>query len=142
MKLTIVTPEKTLLQEDGLDSLTLPTLEGEITILPNHLPLVTQLASGELTYRRGGKAFLLAVTGGFFKLTRSGEITILADYAVRSEEIELAKVKEAKEAAERAMKEKKSARDFVIAEAELRKTLLEMKIAQKRKYQSSPSSSD
>src|SRR4030042_5547807 len=133
LKISIITPEKLVFEGDEIDSASFPTPDGEITILPHHIPLVTKIATGEIVIRKKGNEYSLVATDGFLKLTSDGVITVLADYAVRSEDIELAKVEEAKKKAEAAMKEKISQKDFAIAEAELRKTLLELKIAQKRR---------
>ena len=133
LSLKIATPEKLVYEDKELDSVTLPTSMGEITILPNHIPLVVKIAPGEVTIRKKGQEHILVTMQGFMHLDKVGNIVVLSDYAIRSEDVELAKVEEAKKKAEAAMKEKTSQKDFAIAEAELRKTLLELKIAQKRR---------
>ena len=136
LSIKITTPEKLVFEGDEIDSASFPTPDGEITILPHHIPLVTKIATGEIVIRKKGNEYSLVATDGFLKLTSDGVITVLADYAVRSEDIELAKVEEARKKAEAAMKEKVSQKDFAIAEADLRRTLMELKISQKRrKYQ-------
>lgn len=133
LTLKIVSPEKLVFQEGDFESITLPTENGEITILPGHIPLVARINPGEVVARKHGKEESLVTTDGFLKLNSKGEVFILADYAVRSEDMEIARVQEAKKKAEEMMKDKGSERDFVIAEAELRKSLLELKVIQKRK---------
>jgi F-type H+-transporting ATPase subunit epsilon len=133
LSLKIATPEKLVYEDKELDSVTLPTSMGEITILPNHIPLVVKIAPGEVTIRKKSQEHILVTMQGFMHLDKTGNIVVLSDYAIRSEDVELAKVEEAKKRAEAAMKEKTSEKDFAIAEAELRKTLLELKIAQKRR---------
>jgi len=133
LTLKIVSPEKLVFEESEFTSITLPTEDGEITILPGHVPLVAKINPGEIIARRRGREESLITTDGFLRLNSKGEIFILADYAVRSEEIELVKVQEAKKKAEETMKEKGSERDFAIAEAELRRTILELKVVQRRK---------
>ena len=133
LSLKIATPEKLVYEDNELDSVTLPTTLGEITILPNHIPIVVKIAPGEVIIRKKGLEHVLVTMQGFMHLDKVGNIVVLSDYAIRSEDVELAKVEEAKKKAETAMKEKTSQKDFAIAEAELRKTLLELKIAQKRK---------
>ena len=133
LKLRIVTPEKEIYDERDLDSVSIFTAKGQITILPNHIPLVTRVTAGEVTIKKGSKTDSLITTEGFLQLDKTGEILVLADYAVRSEDIEIAKVMEAKKKAEEALKAKVSERDFIIAEAELRRTLLELKISQKQR---------
>jgi F-type H+-transporting ATPase subunit epsilon len=138
LNLKIITPEKKVFEDQEIKSASFPTTMGEITILPGHIPLVTKLVAGEITIRTGQKEYLLVTTEGLLKLDKEGNIVVLSDYAIRSDEIEVAKVQEAKRRAEEAMKEKISERDFVIAEAELRRTLLELKVSQKRKNYNQP----
>ena len=133
LKLKIVSPEKKVFESDGFESITLPTDSGEITVLPNHIPLVSKIVPGEIIARKNGVEESLITLNGFLKLNEAGEVLILSDYAVRSEDVEISRVEEAKKKAEDAMKEKVSEKEFAIAEAELRKTLLELKVARKRK---------
>lgn len=133
LSLRIVTPEKQVYEGSELASVSLPTQQGQITILPNHIPLVSNIVPGEIIVKKSGKEQSLVTTKGFMRLNKKGEISVLSDYAIRSEDVEIAKVEEAKKKAEEMLKEKKSQRDFAIAEAELRRTLLELRVAKKRK---------
>lgn len=136
LHLKIVTPEKTVYDEAELDSVSIPTETGEITILPGHIPIVTTVVEGELVTRKKNDEESLVITKGFLKYDQSGEILLLSDYAIRSRDVEIAKLEEAKKKAQEAMREKKSEVDFKIAEAQLRRTLLELKVSQKRKTKS------
>lgn len=129
--LEIITPEK-IIFKDRVNELIVPTTTGEVGIMPNHVPLLTQISSGELVIKQGQKEHSLAISGGFMEVTQN-QTTILADYAVRSEDIEIAKAQEAQKRAQKAMEEKVSERDFAEAEAQLRRSLLELKVAQRRK---------
>jgi F-type H+-transporting ATPase subunit epsilon len=129
--LEIITPTKVVLSEE-VDEITIPTVNGEISILPNHIDLLTKIKPGEMIIHRNGKIELFAITGGFLEISNN-KVSILADHAIRADDIEIAKAEQAKERAEKAMKEKGSERDFVIADAELRKSLLELKVARKHK---------
>lgn len=131
LQLEIITPSKVVLKEQ-IDQITLPTETGEITILPNHVPLITKIITGEMIIKKNQKSSFFAITGGFLEISNNN-ITILADYAVRAENIEVAKAKEAQERAQHVMKQKVSGRDFVIAEADLRRSLLELKVARRHK---------
>lgn len=133
LKLKIITPVKVALVDEDISSVTIPTSEGEITVLPGHIPLMTKVSPGELILVKNGKENSFVVTEGFLKLDKDGLLTVLSDYAIRSEEIEVAKLEAARKKAEEAMKQKSSERDFVIAEAELRRTLLELRVTQKRR---------
>lgn len=136
MQLSIITPTKSVLSEE-VEEITAPTENGEITILPSHVPLLTKIKPGELTIRHNRKPSFFAITGGFLEV-KENKITILADYAVRAEDIEVARAKEAQERAENAMKEKGSEKDFIEAQTQLARALLELHVA-KRRRPSAPS---
>lgn len=131
LNLTITTPEKKVL-EDTVDEVVVPTTAGEIAILTNHVDLLTAVKPGELTIKKGSKTSSFAITGGFMEIS-DNNVSILADYAIRSEDIEVAKAQAAKERAEKAMKEKVSQQDFAEAEAQLRRSLLELEIGRRRR---------
>jgi len=131
LALDIITPIKIVLSEE-VDEVTIPTVDGEISVLPNHVNLLTKIAAGEMIIRKGAKADLFAITGGFLEILNN-HVNVLADYAVHADDIEVAKVQEAKERAQKAMKEKISEEDFRVANAELAKALLQLKVAHKRK---------
>ena len=133
MKLTleIITPTKVVLSEE-VDEITIPTVSGEITVLPNHIDLLTKIKAGEMVIHNDGKIHLFAITGGFLEITNN-RVNILADHAIRADDIEVAEVEKAKERAEKAMKEKTTEEDFRVADAELKKAILELKVARKHK---------
>lgn len=127
----IVTPEKVVFQGEASEVI-IPTTEGQITVLPHHVSLLSKIAEGEITIKKKSENSHLAVASGYLEVVNN-KLTILADYAIRSEEIETAKALEAKKAAERLMQEKISGEDFAQAEAQLRRSLLELKVAEHRK---------
>lgn len=129
--LEIITPEKVVLK-DEVDEVIVPTATGEIAILPNHAELLTKINPGELVIKKNGKNQSFAILGGFLEVINN-HISILADYAIRAEDIEIAKVQEAQERAKQKMKQKDTEQNFRVAEAELRKSLLQLKIARKHK---------
>ncbi len=131
IKLEIITPEKTLLS-DVVDMVIVPTLNGKVGILPNHIHLFARISPGEVKIKKGSSEKNVTIYGGFLETT-PGKVNILADFAVYSEEIEEQKLLEAKRKAEDAMKNKKSEIDFALAENELRKTILQLKVAERRK---------
>lgn len=133
--LEIISPEKVVFK-DEVDEIVVPTITGEIAILPNHAELLTRINPGELIIKKTGKDHSFAITGGFLEIINN-RVSILADYAVRAEDIEIAKVQEAEERAKQKMKNKETEKDFRVAEAELRKSLLELKVA--RRHKSRPS---
>lgn len=130
----VISPEKVVYKEE-VEEVILPTTVGQITILPNHISLFTQIVPGEIVIRKGGKEQYMAVTGGFLEVS-SNNVSILADYAVRSEDIEVQKAIDAQKRAEKIIKEsgeKSSQKDFAIAQAEFLRSILELKVASRRR---------
>ena len=95
--LTIVTAESQVFSEE-VDMLIAPGIEGQLGILPNHAPLMTQLQPGEMTIRFGSDESVLAVTGGFLEVLNN-QVTILADTAEMDKEIDLDRAESALERA-------------------------------------------
>lgn len=131
LHIQVVTPEKVIIDEEA-DEVIAPTLTGEIAILPEHASLLSQLHAGELVIKKQGRNEYLAVVGGFVEVGNN-TVTVLADYAVHGKDISEAKAQEAKDRAEKAMREKKSDVDFATAEAEFRRAILELKVAKSQK---------
>jgi len=131
LTIEIVTPEKKIFEGEA-DSITANTAKGEITILPGHIALFAKLSPGVVVVRNGSREEELAVSGGFAEVV-GDKVSVLADYASKSSEVEMAKAEEARKRAEEAMKAKASRRDFVIAEAELRKAIAEIRTARRHR---------
>ena len=110
LKFKIVTPEK-VIYENEISQVTIPTMNGEITILPHHIPLVSVLKAGELKIKDKDGEHNLAVSGGFLEVRGNNEIIILADHAERVADIDIAKAEEAKQRAEEQMKNIKDVQD-------------------------------
>ena len=86
LTLEIVTPEAKV-YSDTIDSVVVPTVEGEIGVLPGHIPLLTQVADGELRVTKGGTTLWLAVGGGFAQI--DGDcVRVLAEHAITEEKID------------------------------------------------------
>src|ERR1035437_8073811 len=129
--LEIITPTKVVLSEE-VDEVTLPTVNGEISILPNHIDLLTKINPGEMIVHRNNKTETYAITGGFLEINHN-HVNVLANHAIHADDIEIAKAEQAKERAEKAMKEKGSEQDLIMAQTELRRSVLELKVARKHK---------
>lgn len=139
MQLTVITPNRTVLSED-IEELTLETINGQMGILPHHMPLVTSIKPGEMTLKIKKKLRHYAITGGFLEVGKDG-ITILADYAIHSEEIDYEKAMAAKKRAEEVLKRAKegiSERDFALAQSDLRRAVLELHVAKRRHRERAP----
>ncbi|MBI4079603.1 MAG: ATP synthase F1 subunit epsilon [Candidatus Levybacteria bacterium] len=132
LHLEIISPEKVVFSEN-VDEVIVPTTTGQITVLPQHVALFTQITPGELIIKRAGKEDYFAVTGGFLEVAKN-KTTILADFAVHSHEIDAVKAEEAKKRAEKLLAEKISQEDVAVARSELVKSLLELKVAKRRKH--------
>lgn len=131
IKFKIVTPER-LVYEAEIDSVSLPTEQGEITVLPGHIPLVSTLMPGELIVRKGADAQPMAVSGGFIEVRKGGEVTVLADTAERFHEIDLARAEEAKKRAEKLLTERHEEDvDYTALAARMEKELTRLRIAKK-----------
>lgn len=96
--LDIVTPERVVLSDEAV-SLRAQGVEGSFGILPNHAPLLAELAPGELDFRRAnGQEVRLAVSSGFLQMFNN-QVTVLADAVERAEDIDLDRARRALEAA-------------------------------------------
>ncbi|MER3399204.1 MAG: ATP synthase F1 subunit epsilon, partial [Chloroflexota bacterium] len=89
VRFEIITGERVVYAAD-VESVTLPGVEGELTVLPRHAPLLTMLKPGELVVRRGGEEVTMAVSGGFLEVMPD-KVVVLADTAERAEEIDIAR---------------------------------------------------
>ena len=104
LKLEIVTPEAKIYSED-VDMVTLPGIEGEMGIYPMHIPLMTQIAHGEIIARKGGVDHYLATGEGFVQIT-GDRVAILTDMAIKADDIDEMKAEEARKKAEARLAEK------------------------------------
>ena len=137
LKFKIVTPEKTV-YENEISQVSIPTTSGEITVLQNHIPLVSVLASGELKIKDKDGEHHIAVSGGFLEVKGNNEIIILADHAERAEEIDVQKAEEARKRAEEQMKNIKNVQDvdFAKLQALIDREVNKMRVA--KKYRNIP----
>ncbi len=130
----IATPER-IVYKTQADSITIPTSQGEITVLPHHIPLVALLAPGILTVRRQKNEEYLAVSGGFIEIQPSSRVVVLADTAERSEELTLEAVEAARDRAAMLMAEKRHIdnESFAAAAAGLERELARLKVVHKHR---------
>lgn len=132
IKFEIVTPEKTVLKEEVLQ-ITVPTKMGEITVLPNHIPLVASLMPGVIEIKTAdNKIETIAVSGGFIEVLPD-KVVILADTAERAADIDEARAEEARKRAEELMKEKKEDVDFTAVQAKIAKELARVKAVRRHR---------
>ena len=103
LTLEIVTPEARV-YSDTIDTVVIPTVDGEIGIFPGHIPLLTQVEHGELRVTKGSTVLFLAVGGGFAQIS-GDKISVLAEHAITEEKIDEKAAEQAMQRAELAMKE-------------------------------------
>lgn len=135
LKLKIVTPERLMLEE-MVDHVTLPTTEGEVTILPDHIPMIAGLASGDVVALSTGEHVPMAVSGGFVEVKQVDgvtEVAVLADFAEHVKDITEESIKQAEARAEelKKMADNKEVVDFEHFASELERSLTRVKIADK-----------
>ena len=102
LTLEIVTPEAKV-YSDTIDSVVIPTVEGEIGVLPGHIPLLTQIEHGELRVTKGASSQLLAVSSGFAQID-GDKVRVLAENAITEEKIDVNAVEAALKRAEEQLK--------------------------------------
>ena len=134
IRLDIVTAERVVYSEE-VEAIIAPGVEGQLGILPHHAPLMTTLQVGELLVRKGGEEFCLAISGGFLEV-RPDRVIVLADTAERAEEIDLARAEEAKRRAQERISRHTSEVDMARDEAAIHRSLMRLKVAEKRRRRS------
>jgi F-type H+-transporting ATPase subunit epsilon len=132
LSLQIVTPERVVFSEEGIDSVTLPGSEGELTILPSHAPLMTALQPGPLLFRRGSEEVDVALSGGFMEV-REDKVVILADTAERSDEIDIARAEAARLRAAELLATREGAIDIAATMAALERASARIRVAERRR---------
>jgi len=135
IKIKIVTPEKTVFEGDFFQA-TIPTMDGEITILPNHRTYISVVKPGEIILKNENDKdeLSMAVSGGFIEFDSNNQLTILADTAERADEIDLERAEEARKKAEE-LKNKRIEMDetaYARILVSLDKQLARIRVARKR----------
>jgi F-type H+-transporting ATPase subunit epsilon len=132
LKVEIVTAERLVYSEESVDRLIVPGVEGELGVLTLHAPLLTMIQPGVMRIVKDGDEVEMAITGGFIEV-RDNRVTILADAAERTEEIDEARAEEARGRAQRLLEERAAEVDLARAEASLRRALVRLKAAERRR---------
>jgi len=135
IQFNIVTPERKVYSNEVLE-VTIPTGAGEITVLPNHIPLVSTVVTGELRVKLiDGSIHSFAVSSGILEVQPSSKVVVLADRSELATEIDLDRAKEAYKRAEKAMKSvhNKTDVDYARFEALMNKELNRVHIAKRWK---------
>jgi F-type H+-transporting ATPase subunit epsilon len=135
LKVEIVTAERVVYSEEGVDEVVVPGVEGELGVLTLHAPLLTMMQPGVLRIKKGDEETEMAITGGFIEV-RENRVTILADAAERAEEIDVVRAEEARRRAKRLIEERVAEVDLARAEAALARALARIRAAERRRRRS------
>jgi F-type H+-transporting ATPase subunit epsilon len=131
LRLEIVTAEGTVFADD-VNEVVAWGIEGQLGILPHHVPLMTMLQPGDLLIKKDNEEHYLAISGGFLEV-RPDKVIILADACERAEEIDIERAEAARRRADEILKTRPPDVDTAAAEAALRRSLARIKAAEKRR---------
>ena len=130
LKLEIVTPDAQVYSEE-VEMVTLPGVEGEMGIYPQHVPLLTQMVPGEIIARKEGRDHFLAVGEGFVEITAE-RVAVMTDMAIRAENIDEAKAEEARRRAEARLAEHLDDEETAMVSAALAHSLAQLKVKRRK----------
>ena len=131
MTLEIVTPEATVYSED-VQMVSLPAMEGQIGVLPHHVPLLTQVVPGEMIVRSHGQETFVAIGDGLVLVT-GDRVSIVTDMAVAAASIDEAKAEDARRRAEARLRDKISDEEIAITNASLARSLAQLQVKRRRR---------
>ena len=131
IKLEIVTPEAKIFSDD-VDMVTLTGTEGEMGILPQHMPLMTQLVAGEIIAQKGKETISICAGDGFVQVT-GDRVAVLTDMAINADNIDEAKAEEALRRAEARLAEKISDEEAARVQAALMHATTQLKVKRRRR---------
>jgi len=132
LKLEIVTPDSKTYCED-VEMVTLPGVDGEMGIYPQHVPVLTQIVPGEIAIRKDGHDQFLAVGEGFVEIT-GDRVAIMTDMAILADNIDEAKAEEARRRAEAKLSERLDDEEAAIVNAALAHSLVLLKVKRRPKH--------
>jgi F-type H+-transporting ATPase subunit epsilon len=130
LKLQIITPDATV-YDDDVEIVMLPSVGGQIGILPHHVRLMTVMVRGEMIVRKDGRADFLAVGEGLVDVT-GDRVSILTDMAIAVENIDEARAEEARQRAAAQLRDKLSAEEVASVNAALARSLTQLHVKRRR----------
>ena len=131
LRLEIVTPQATAFAED-VEMVTLPGIDGQMGVYPNHVRLMTRMVPGEVIVLKDGGERLLAVGEGIVEVT-AHRVSILTDMAIAADQIDEAKVEEARARAAARLQDKISDEEVASVNASLARSLAQLQVKRRRK---------
>ncbi|MBO0719581.1 MAG: F0F1 ATP synthase subunit epsilon [Blastocatellia bacterium] len=129
LNLEVITPEKLALREE-VDEVVVPGIDGELGILPEHTPVISQLKTGILVYRQGSERREMHVSGGFVEVLPD-RVSVLSEVAEKPEEIDLERAKLARERAEKHLSSRGEEIDARQIEDKLERALTRIQLAER-----------
>ena len=120
--LKVITPSKIVLDEQ-VEQIIARSVDGEIGVLPDHIPLITPLTTAPFQYWNSGERKVAAVLGGMMEVSKES-VTVISDHAALAEDIDVVIAEREKELAEAKLAQKKDKVDIQKAELELTRLLV------------------
>jgi|SRR6266850_2353624 len=131
LTLEIVTPEATVYSDD-VQMVTLPAIEGQVGILPRHVPVLTRIVPGEIIVRKNGRDEFLAIGEGLVEIT-GDRVAIVTDMAVAAKDIDEARAEEARQRAMAHLRDKLSDEEVATVNASLARSLAQLRVKRRRR---------
>jgi len=131
LKLEIITPEGTVYSDD-VEMVTLPGIVGEMGVLPQHVPLMTQMVPGEIIVHRDGRDVFIATGEGLIEV-EARRVSVLTDLAIAADRIDEAKAEEARRRAEARLREKLSDEEVASVNASLARSLAQLRVKRRQR---------
>jgi len=137
LSVELVSKEKRVFQIDDVEMVLIPAAEGEMGVLPNHAPVLTTLGHGELVVRKQGREERFVVYGGVVDV-RPNKVTVLAELAVSSFDMDVEAIEKAREHALKLMKEGGEHEQNRSAALTLRHAELQLQVSRKIRQRGAP----
>jgi F-type H+-transporting ATPase subunit epsilon len=132
LDIDIVTAERVVYSEKGVDEIIAPGVEGEFAVLPRHAAFLTMLVPGVVVIKKGGEEIEMAISGGFVEV-RENRVVVLADAAERAVEIDIERAEQARRRAEEQLAARGAEVDLARTAAALERSLARLKVAERRR---------
>ena len=129
LRLDIVTPDKVVLNAE-VDYVGACGVDGQFGLMPQHAPMLSALKVGELYYRQGGETHWVFVSGGFAQIA-DNKVTVLAESAELSSDIDVERAEQAKARAEAYLRDPKPDTDVLRAELALQRAIARLRTARR-----------
>ena len=131
LKLEIITPEGTVYSDD-VEMVTLPGIVGEMGVLPQHVPLMTQMVPGEIIVHKNGRDTFIATGEGLIEV-EARRVSVLTDLAIAADRIDEEKAEEARRRAEARLREKLSDEEVASVNASLARSLAQLRVKRRQR---------